>query len=187
MLLSIHSSLMSEPSFSIFLCSLFYIQKVMSSSGLTTGVVMSGGAGIGLQGSCPDHYSEFKGNCYSRIFGKMMDYGQADAKCSADGAALATITSQEENDYITQMMYQRPGWIGLSNKDIGAFQWDDWVNWGPGEPNSRNGFLNKLPAQGSATGDVFNDQNAGVRVCVYFPLFLYERIRLYPFNCTYLK
>lgn len=136
----------------------------MSSGGLSTGVVMSGGAGIGLQGSCPEHYSEFKGSCFARIFGKMMSYAQAEAKCGEDGAALAVVQSREENDYLTQMLYQRPGWIGLSNKDVGGFQWDHWTNWGPGEPSSLNGFVTKLPASGAATGDAFDDQRAGVRV-----------------------
>lgn len=136
----------------------------MSSSGLSTGVVMSGGAGIGLQGSCPDHYSEFKGACYSRVYGKMMSYIQAKERCQEDGASLAVITSREENDYLTRMLFQRPGWIGLSNRDVGGFQWDDYTNWGPGEPNSLNGFVTKLPVSGAATGDAFDDLQAGVRV-----------------------
>jgi len=136
----------------------------MSSAGLSTGVVMSGGVGIGLQGSCPEHYSELKGSCFARIFGKMMSYAQAEAKCGEDGASLAVVQSREENDYLTQMLYQRPGWIGLSNKDVGGFQWDDWTNWGPGEPNSLNGFVTKLPASGAASGDAFDDLRAGVRV-----------------------
>ncbi|TFJ88496.1 hypothetical protein NSK_000070 [Nannochloropsis salina CCMP1776] len=137
--------------------------QVMSSSGLSTGVVMSGGAGIGLQGSCPDHYSEFKGACYSRVYGKMMSYIQAKERCQEDGASLAVITSREENDYLTRMLFQRPGWIGLSNRDVGGFQWDDYTNWGPGEPNSLNGFVTKLPVSGAATGDAFDDLQAGVR------------------------
>ena len=136
----------------------------MSSAGLSTGVVMSGGAGIGLQGSCPEHYSEFKGSCFARIFGKMMSFAQAEAKCGEDGASLAVVESREENDYLTQILYQRPGWIGLSNKDVGEFQWDDWTNWGPGEPNSLNGFVTKLPASGAASGEAFDDLRAGVRV-----------------------
>ncbi|EWM26794.1 low affinity immunoglobulin epsilon fc receptor [Nannochloropsis gaditana] len=137
--------------------------QVMSSNGLSTGVVMSGGAGIGLQGSCPDHYSEFKGACYSRVYGKMMSYIQAKERCQEDGASLAVITSREENDYLTRMLFQRPGWIGLSNRDVGGFQWDDYTNWGPGEPNSLNGFVTKLPVSGAATGDAFDDLQAGVR------------------------
>lgn len=138
--------------------------QVMSSGGLASGVVMSGGAGIGLQGSCPEHYSEFQGACYARVFGKMMSYAQAEAKCGEDGAALAVVESRAENDYLTEMLYQKPGWIGLSNKAVGAFQWDDWTNWGPGEPNSLNGFFTKLPASGAATGDAFDDQRPTVRV-----------------------
>ena len=136
----------------------------MTSSGLAQGVVMSGGAGIGLQGACPDHYSEFKEYCYSRVFSQIMNYQQAEALCAQDGATLATIRSQEENDYITQMMYQRPGWIGLTTSGVGAFQWDDWTNWGKGEPSSNGAFLIKSAAYGAATGTVFNEQNQNVKV-----------------------
>ena len=163
----------------------------MSSGGLTSGVVMSGGAGIGLQGSCPDHYSEFQGNCYSRAYGSMMSYAQAKAKCAEDGASLAVVQSQPENDYLTQMLYQKPGWLGLNNKGLNAFQWEEWTNWGLGEPSSSNGFVTKLPASGAATGDAFNDQNNGVRVCrcVYLCLSVcmcvYVNTYVYIFYCSF--
>ena len=141
------------------------VMQVLSSSGLAQGVVMSGGAGIGLQGSCPEHYSEYKDFCYIRVFtDKIMNYQEAEALCAQDGATLAVIASQDENDYVTQMLYQRPGWIGLSNVGVGTFQWDDWTNWGQGEPSSNGAFYTKSAAFGSATGDTFNDQNNHVKV-----------------------
>lgn len=135
-----------------------------SHGGFRTGVVMSGGAGIGLQGSCPEHYSEFQGVCYARIFGDMMSFAQAEARCAKDGATLAIFQSPAENNYVASMLYQRPGWIGLSNRNVGRFQWDDWTNWGAGEPTANGAFLTSLGPAGTASGDAFNDQNINVRV-----------------------
>lgn len=135
-----------------------------SQGGYRTGVVMSGGAGIGLQGSCPEHYTEFQGSCLSRIFGDMMSFAQAEARCAQDGAVLATIQSPAENAHVASMLYQRSGWIGLSSRDVGRFQWDDWTNWGLGEPTANGAFLTTLGPAGTANGDAFNDQNINVRV-----------------------
>lgn len=74
---------------------------------------------------------------------------------------LATITSQEENDFLAQTVLGLPGawvspigaqraWIGLFNEaGPNSFQWvtgesTSYTNWEPGEPNNPTGTVGTL-------------------------------------------
>jgi hypothetical protein len=85
---------------------------------------------------------------------------------------LATITSQEENDFIAEVVLGLPNayvgpigedraWIGLFNEfDANNFEWvtgetTDFTNWFPGEPNNRLGTVGTL---GRYSNGQWNDE-----------------------------
>lgn len=96
-----------------------------------------------------------------------------------DNWHLATITSQAENDFLTQTVLGLPdsylgqigdqrAWIGLFN-EFGAnnFEWvtgesTSYTNWFSGEPNNSNGTVATLGRYANGQwNDEFNDPNNG--------------------------
>lgn len=114
--------------------------QLLSSGGsnvndLSGAVTLAGGGGIGLQGQCPEGFTEYRGDCYFRVFGGMFNYNDAQGRCKEKGAALVVVRDAEEDAYVTQALFAKPGWIGLTNRYSNAFfEWDGWTNWGAGEP-----------------------------------------------------
>lgn len=79
-----------------------------------------------------------------------MLWGFADVNCRNFGGHLATITSSVENEFVLNAVQAAaPGihyWIGLTDWGRPNDDWVwtnresvDWTNWGPGEPNNRDG------------------------------------------------
>ena len=83
---------------------------------------------------------------------KLFDYvasswEEAEQYCESLGGHLATITSEEENDYIFQLVRDADftsAYFGLTDRDVeGTWAWItgepvSYTNWHPGEPNDEN-------------------------------------------------
>ena len=98
----------------------------------------------GYQGSIetiPSNAAHFNGSAY-QVYSASMTWYEAKAFCESIGGHLATITSQEEQEFVEQMVLRHGDlsmfWIGLFDED---WEWK-WVtgeplsytNWSPGEP-----------------------------------------------------
>jgi hypothetical protein len=106
------------------------------------------------------------GHTYKR-FDTPSSWAQARTACAAKGAHLATITSQQENDFlVSQLLQTSRAWIGGTDEQSeGAWKWvtgEPWSfqNWLPNQPDNCTGcgpteedYLELLPAQ-DANGDV---------------------------------
>ncbi len=117
-----------------------------------TGTGATGGTGTGGSGgtppaTCPGGTTKWDGNghCYWRVDTKDHWEDSAD-RCATAAGYLATIHSQEENDFVEDLVKDN-SWIGgtdwKSEKDDGAgtYEWvtsEAWSydNWDNGEPNS---------------------------------------------------
>ena len=91
---------------------------------------------------CPAGWSQFKGHCY-RVENTKQKTTDAEAACKEAGGHLASIQTQDENDYIQTLAFPyssidelnrdqstRLVWIGASraSKDS-AWSWNDCANW----------------------------------------------------------
>ncbi|KAJ8038586.1 Echinoidin [Holothuria leucospilota] len=103
--------------------------------------------------SCPTYWTEFASNCY-RFFGQRVTLAEARYNCRSHGsgsnfAYLASIHTQEENDYVAALFksYTEDSeadnwhvWIGLNDEaEEGTFVWTDgtradFTSWASGEP-----------------------------------------------------
>ncbi len=103
--------------------------------------------GMGASGgaiSTPLGAKEYNGHYY-RYFGTAMTWSEAAAYCEARGGHLATVTSAEENVFVTSLFSAESALIG--GNDVaheGSFVWCTgeefaYTNWAPGEPNNGNG------------------------------------------------
>ena len=79
------------------------------------------------------------------------DWNMAQEYCEAQGGYLATITSQEENEFLYNYIHQRgyeSAYFGLTDEGSeGTWSWCNgeplsYVNWADGEPNNENGSEN---------------------------------------------
>lgn len=105
---------------------------------------------IGFRDNCYDFPEElpgftFLGEFRSRHYFLSNSPGQPlDARNSAMalGGHLAVITSQEENDFLTERTDGTPAYIGFSDREMeGSFIWETgeepvFTNWNEGEPNN---------------------------------------------------
>ena len=65
------------------------------------------------------------------------DWYSAKAACIAKGEILATVTSQEMNDWITARADEKNVWIAANDiTDEGVWTNDGFKNWQSGEPNN---------------------------------------------------
>jgi VCBS repeat-containing protein len=98
-------------------------------------------------------YNADNGHYYRVVNSGPINWTDAKAAAHADGAYLATITSQAEQDFVTPLAANLQVWIGGGSFDdatgTGHFQWLDgpengqalsYLNWRDGEPNG--GFNN---------------------------------------------
>lgn len=91
----------------------------------------------------------FNGNRYRYIeSGKVTTWDEARAYCEQLGGHLATITSQEENDFLFSYLQSHDvvnAYFGFTNLDSeGVWSWvtgedSEYTNWHEGEPNSTSG------------------------------------------------
>jgi len=90
---------------------------------------------------CPPGTSQFDNSTCFWYSSKRRRYARAAAVCRNRGMSLASVHSQEENDFIYHMATEY-AWIGLADEDgTNAFEWVDgtalgYVNWGRGQPNN---------------------------------------------------
>jgi len=89
-------------------------------------------------------YNSTNGHYYERI-DNQMTWSEAKTYCQSKGGYLATITSQDENDFIYQFIYQNSDdiyWLGGTDENTeGVWKWvtgETWsyTNWILGEPNN---------------------------------------------------
>ncbi|KAF0310308.1 C-type lectin domain family 4 member A [Amphibalanus amphitrite] len=107
------------------------------------------GPGFGSGGtctlrSCPAGWDGWRSSCYL-ISAAAVPRSQAVAECGGHGAGLASITSQEEHDFIRQLAQERSVvriYLGLHHQPPYAgreYVWDDgsalnFTRWGDSEP-----------------------------------------------------
>merc|ERR1711910_10960 len=91
--------------------------------------------------TCDDGYTEVESKCFKVVAGPS-NYLDALTGCIADGATLATIESQAEQDGVYALTGDAGAWIGLADfLDEGNFAWVDgttvsYTNWRPNQPNN---------------------------------------------------
>jgi hypothetical protein len=92
------------------------------------------------------------GHCYFRLQGQPKDWPTQRDACVAAGAHLVTITSQEENDFVRQLVSGQDRWIGLRRPQAGEpFSWVtgelvSYTAWDAGEPNETGEACARLRA-----------------------------------------
>ncbi|MBI4030756.1 MAG: type I secretion C-terminal target domain-containing protein, partial [Proteobacteria bacterium] len=136
-----------------------------------------------LSGNPGVNYSSETGNFY-QVVSNMLDWDQARAAAAATtinggGGHLATITSQEEHDFIVSLAVNTNTWLGGSDNpaitggaafgdwywvegpEAGAWFYDEttgsavggsFIDWNPGQPNDSNNTQNYLYLLNSNNG-----------------------------------
>merc|ERR1712215_277152 len=94
--------------------------------------------------ACEDGYTQVESKCYKVVAGSA-NYIAAITGCVAEGATLATIQSQAEQDGVYALTGGTGAWIGLADVlEEGTFSWVDgaavsYTNWRPNQPNNGGG------------------------------------------------
>ena len=95
----------------------------------------------------PDDYffvSKSWGRVFYKVYSEHYDYDSAKTQCESDGAFLAIPRSEDENDYISDLIPGQDIWIGINDIDQeGVFVAVDgsnitYTNWAFNEPNNYN-------------------------------------------------
>merc|ERR1711902_302252 len=94
---------------------------------------------------CPTGWSESGGNCY-KYFDNSVKWDDARKRCLSEEADLASIHSEEENDFLREITGNTRAWVGgrRSCPSCNDFNWSDgtpwdFTAWHPLEPSNRNG------------------------------------------------
>merc|ERR1712243_255100 len=93
--------------------------------------------------ACADGYTEVGSKCVKVVAGPA-NYLDAITGCITEGATLATIESQAEQDAVYALTGDAGAWIGLADfLDEGVFSWVDgtavgFTNWRNNQPNNGN-------------------------------------------------
>ncbi len=84
--------------------------------------------------------TNYNGHEY-QLISYLRTWSGAKSDCESRGGYLVTITSQEENDFISSLIGEDDIWIGFTDEaNEGDWQWVTgesvtYTNWIPGEPN----------------------------------------------------
>ncbi|PFX30431.1 Macrophage mannose receptor 1 [Stylophora pistillata] len=123
-----------------------------------------------LLGSCPAGWEKFDKHCYLFRDSDLQPWTAARLKCLNQGGNLVSITSRQEQDFITYH-YRRNSagkiWIGLNDRSLErGFEWSDgspvaYLNWLPGEPNDNTAMENCIEMWPPSRG--WNDQSCADR------------------------
>uniref|UniRef100_A0A8C0T4D6 C-type lectin domain-containing protein n=1 Tax=Canis lupus familiaris TaxID=9615 RepID=A0A8C0T4D6_CANLF len=121
--------------------------------------------------TCPEKWLNFQRKCY--YFGEEpKKWIQARFACSKLQGRLASIHSQEEQDFLARYANKKGTWIGLRDLDReGEFIWMDenplnYSNWRPGEPNNGGQGEDCVMMQGSGQwNDAFCGSSLDGWVC----------------------
>jgi len=98
---------------------------------------------------CADGYTQVDSKCMKVVAGPS-NYLDAITGCIAEGATLATIESQAEQDAVYALTGSTGAWIGFADfLDEGTFSWVDgtaasFSNWRNNQPNNGNNNQNHL-------------------------------------------
>ncbi len=116
-------------------------------------------------------YTDFPNHSYQIIENSnISSFEEAEEYCQTIGGHLATIQSQEENDYIYSMMISegyKSAYFGFTDRDIeGTWVWVNdepvnYTNWAPSEPNSENSEENYAMFYYKFTDGTWNDGRWG--------------------------
>ncbi len=89
------------------------------------------------------YMGEFNGSYYYCSYARV-NWKKAERLAREAGGYLASIASEEENDFISRRLIERHAYIGLTDEsEEGQFEWLDgsplsYTNWKTGEPNNEN-------------------------------------------------
>eukprot|EP00058_Branchiostoma_floridae_P018050 XP_002603539.1 hypothetical protein BRAFLDRAFT_79074 [Branchiostoma floridae] len=95
---------------------------------------------------CQGGWSNYNNHCY-KLFKDKVSWSTANERCKELGANLASVTSADENNFITRFIANAPRgtwipgvWFGLNRLD-GKWKWADgsalsYTNWAKGEPGN---------------------------------------------------
>ncbi|NWT73792.1 CLC4E protein, partial [Prunella himalayana] len=93
---------------------------------------------------CPKGWSRFQGSCYF-LSPDVMNCAESAQNCSGMGSHLVVITSQAEQDFLSEQKNQhvKSFYIGLFEDEVGQWQWVDKTPynvtaafWRKGEPSA---------------------------------------------------
>jgi len=93
------------------------------------------------QPRCGEGQTLFAGSCWFRRDSWTYTWSEAEDACRFYGLTLASIHSQQEQDFVTDLTGGRQSWIGLTDAATeGEWQWSDgtpadYLNWREGEPS----------------------------------------------------
>ena len=81
------------------------------------------------------------------MFTTTKSWDDARSECQNDGADLASVTSSEENSFVTTFTHS-PAWLG-GYLDGSEWKWTDgstfdYTNWDVGEPNNSGGNQDRI-------------------------------------------
>ncbi|KAF4663342.1 hypothetical protein FOL46_004810 [Perkinsus olseni] len=86
--------------------------------------------------ACDDGWVLYGSACY-RFVDSLVDFFEAEARCNAMGANLASIHSEAENEFVRTLTGGRSTWIGYSDTDQ-----DEDYDWTDGSENEFNKWAN---------------------------------------------
>ena len=112
----------------------------------------------------------FNGHEYA-VFDIAMTWNEAKVYCEKLGGHLATVTSQDEQDFINKNLVEKTStkrqfWLGSYFSDSNTWKWitgEKWeyVNWAPGEPTGGQNYLTVLGTYYSDCGMWLDNPNNG--------------------------
>ena len=82
-----------------------------------------------ITGACSNGYSSFQGSCYKIYNTGESNHSEARSACTQEGSHLVDITTQEEQDYLAEILdavNSSDVWIGLTGSGTNApLYWTD--------------------------------------------------------------
>ena len=90
---------------------------------------------------CPGGWILWNGNCYKQNQDPL-NWKDAEKKCTEIGGRLASVHSDEENNFIFQTSNNAVTWLGGNDMSAeGSWIWSDgssrrYTNWNSGQPNN---------------------------------------------------
>jgi len=121
---------------------------------------------------------------YYQVIDKQLTWEQAEAYCVQIGGHLATITSENEQQFIEALLPTSTSdvfWLGAQKNILGNFEWvitEEFVysHWAEGEPNNYNGTENSLMMYKNVNFGYWNDLN---NTCIFDdPLFWHNFVNM---------
>merc|ERR1712029_229334 len=98
-----------------------------------------------VDSTCPAGWSESGGNCY-KYFDNSVKWDDARKRCLSEEADLASIHSEEENDFLREITGNTHAWVGgrRSCPSCNDFNWSDgtpmdFTAWHPLQPDNKRG------------------------------------------------